>query len=66
MNPEFLCKGILDEYRQNLPIFERMQSLILKKIRTRLDENHILIAALESRIKSEESLAGKMERKGYK
>ena len=66
MNPEFLCKGILDEYRQNLPIFERMQSLILKKIRTRLDENHILIAALESRIKMEESLAGKLVRKGYK
>ena len=60
------CEMILDEYRKNLPLFERMQNLILKKIRTSLDENHVLIAALESRIKTEESLCGKLERKGYK
>ena len=59
-------EGILNEYRKNRPLFERMQSLILNKIRTRLDESHILIAALESRIKTEESLAGKLVRKGYK
>ena len=57
---------ILDEYHEKLPLFERMQSLILKKIRSSLDENHVLIAALESRIKTETSLAGKLERKGYK
>ena len=57
---------ILDEYREKLPLFERMQSLIHKKIRTSLEENHVLIAALESRIKTETSLAGKLERKGYK
>lgn len=57
---------ILDEYHKNQPIFERMQNLICNKIRTSLDENHILIAALESRIKTEKSLLGKLERKGYK
>lgn len=57
---------ILDEYHENQPIFERMQNLICNKIHTSLDENHILIAALESRIKTEKSLLGKLERKGYK
>jgi ppGpp synthetase/RelA/SpoT-type nucleotidyltranferase len=66
MEPDKHYQGILDEYRKKQPLFERMQSLILKKIRTRLDESHILIAALESRIKTEESLAGKLVRKGYK
>ena len=66
MEPDMHYEGILNEYRKNRPLFERMQSLILNKIRTRLDENHILIAALESRIKTEESLAGKLVRKGYK
>ena len=60
------CEGILEEYRENRQLFERLQSLILNKIRARLEENHILIAALESRVKSEESLAGKLERKGCK
>lgn len=57
---------ILDEYREKKPLFERMQSLIVNKIRTSLDENHVLIAALESRVKTEDSLSGKLERKGYK
>ncbi len=66
MEPDKHYEGILVEYRKKQPLFERMQSLILNKIRTRLDENHIVIAALESRIKTEKSLAGKMVRKGYK
>ena len=66
MEHDLKCKTIFEEYRKKLPFFERMQSLILKKIRTSLDENHILIATLESRIKTEESLSGKLERKGYK
>lgn len=60
------CETILDEYRQKQPIFERMQSLILNKIRTSLNENNVLIAALEARVKTEESLSGKLEKKGYK
>lgn len=66
MNQNSHHEMILDEYRAKRPLFERMQSLILKKIRSSLDENHVLIAALEFRIKTEESLCGKLERKGYK
>lgn len=60
------CETILDEYRQKQPLFERMKTLILNEIRSGLDENHVLIAGLEARVKTEESLAGKLERKGYK
>jgi ppGpp synthetase/RelA/SpoT-type nucleotidyltranferase len=57
---------ILDEYREKQPLFERIKSLALNKIQACLNENHILIAGLESRIKTEKSLSGKLERKGYK
>ena len=60
------CEMILDEYRQKQPLFERVKNIILNNIRTGLDENHVLIAGLEGRVKTEESLSGKLERKGYK
>ncbi len=66
MTHDLHCESILNEYHEKQPLFERMQSLILNKIRTSLDENHVIIAALESRVKSEKSLSGKLERKGYK
>ena len=57
---------ILDEYREALPVFERMENLILSLLRTCLDENHVIVSGLEARIKTEKSLAGKLELKGYK
>ena len=60
------CEMILDEYRERMPVYEKMQSFIIDKLRACLDENHILVAGLESRIKSESSLIGKLELKGYK
>ena len=57
---------ILEEYHAKLPLFEEMKTVVLEAIRTCLDENHIYLAGLESRIKSEKSLAGKLELKSYK
>lgn len=60
------CEMILDEYREKMPLFQKMRDLIIDKLRTCLDENHIVVAGLESRIKTESSLSKKLELKGYK
>ena len=57
---------ILNEYREKLPIYEKMKKVILQLLRTCLNENHVIVSGLEARVKSERSLAGKMELKGYK
>lgn len=57
---------LLDEYRAKLPVFERLQTVVTNKLRECLDENHIIVSGLESRVKTEASLTGKLELKGYK
>ena len=60
------CEMILDEYRERLPILERLKKTVLDILSKRLKDNHIMITALEARIKTEKSLTGKLELKGYK
>ena len=57
---------LLDEYHEQLPFFEKMETIVAERLRTCFDENHIHIAGLETRIKAEDSLANKIELKGYK
>ena len=57
---------ILNEYREKLPIYEKMKTVVLHLLRTCLDENHVIVSGLEARVKSESSLVGKLELKGYK
>lgn len=57
---------ILEEYREKLPVFEKLQSVVAEKLRACLDENHLIVSGLETRIKKEKSLAGKLELKGHK
>lgn len=66
MRLDMHCEMILDEYHAKLPLFEKMQSVVMERLRSCLDENHILVAGLESRVKNENSLTGKLELKGYK
>lgn len=60
------CQLILDEYRERLPLLQQMQSIIDKQLHQLMAENNIYVNAIESRIKTEASLAGKLERKGSK
>ena len=60
------CEAILDEYRENLPRFLEVKEEILSSLKTTFDEAGLLLAGLESRVKSESSLAGKLELKGQK
>ena len=59
-------QAILDEYRKQRPVFEKMQEIIPAQVRALLDETGIVVASIESRIKEERSLAGKLALKGVK
>ena len=57
---------MLDEYREALPVFEKMQAEVTRVLHEALDRNGIVVTAVESRIKTEESLLGKLTLKGGK
>ncbi|MBR3074840.1 MAG: hypothetical protein IKH11_03680 [Bacteroidales bacterium] len=57
---------ILEQYHSLLPIFNEMARIIPGRIRQFFDEAGIIVAALECRVKTEASLAGKLELKGSK
>lgn len=57
---------LLEEYHTLQPIFLRMQEIVMERLRELVDKCGIELNAMESRIKSEGSLAGKLERKGGK
>ncbi len=57
---------ILEEYRDKLPVFERLKTVVLEQLRRCIDDNNIIVSGLEARVKTENSLAGKLELKGYK
>lgn len=57
---------IIEDYRDNEVVFDKMREIIDTTLRKCLSSNHIAVTAIESRIKTEESLAGKLLLKGYK
>ena len=57
---------LLEEYREAIPVFERMQEEVLATLRDALQRNGLIVTAIESRIKTEESLSGKLALKGTK
>jgi ppGpp synthetase/RelA/SpoT-type nucleotidyltranferase len=66
MKLDMHCEMILDEYREKQPIFERLRSIVTERLQKSLEDNNIMVAGIDSRIKTEESLTGKLELKGYK
>ena len=57
---------ILEEYREARPVFEKMQVEATRILREALERNGLIVTAIESRIKTEESLKGKLSLKGSK
>ena len=57
---------LLGEYHDNMPVFRRMEAIVLRHLHQCIEENHLRVAGLESRIKTEQSLTTKLELKGYK
>lgn len=66
MNLDLHSEMILDEYREKRPLFEKLQAVVDGEIRRIVADNHLYVTAMESRIKKEKSLAGKLELKGHK
>ena len=57
---------ILEEYDQQLPLFQRLERIVQITLQDILDSNGLMVTAVNTRIKTRESLAGKLELKGYK
>ena len=60
------CEAILQEYREQLPRFREVAGEVYSRLRQTFDEAGLLVAAIEYRVKTEDSLAGKLELKGGK
>lgn len=60
------CEMILDEYREAIPVLEQMKTEVLTMLREALDRSGLIVTAIEARIKTEESLRGKLALKGSK
>ena len=60
------CEAILREYQDNLPRFREVEQEVKEKLRQTLADAGLLVAAIESRVKGYDSLAGKLELKGHK
>ena len=60
------AEAILQEYREVKPRMEEVASEVYHKLRRTFEEAGLVVAALEYRVKTEDSLAGKLELKGAK
>ena len=60
------CEAILEEYNTNLPRFKEIEQEVRDKLKKTLADSGLLVAAIESRVKAYDSLAGKLELKGHK
>ncbi len=57
---------LLEQYRSLLPVYTKMAEEIPAKLKEYFDEAGLVVAALEHRVKTESSLAGKLALKGGK
>jgi len=60
------CESLLQQYRERLPELEQLAATVHKTIKQALREQGIETNSIECRVKTEASLAGKLERKGDK
>lgn len=60
------CQMMLEEYRDSQPVFQKLRDVVLDSLRRKLRSANMVVDLVESRIKTEESLVGKLEIKGAK
>lgn len=60
------AQELLAQYRSLLPVYKKMAEVIPEKLKELIAEAGIIVAAVEQRVKTEESLAGKLKLKGSK
>ena len=59
-------EALLEQYRERLPLLEQLSEKVYNQLRQVLHEQAVELSAIECRVKTEASLAGKLERKGDK
>ena len=59
-------EALLEQYRQQLPALEQLSKEVYDQLRQVLHDQSVELSAIEYRVKTEQSLAGKLERKGDK
>ena len=57
---------LLEEYRQQYHLFEHLNKVVMDSLNSMVKKSDIELNSMESRIKKEESLVGKLKRKGSK
>lgn len=57
---------LFNEFLEKHCVFEQMRTVVMERLHACLESHQIKVAGLENRIKCEESLLGKLERKGQK
>ena len=57
---------LLQQYQKYLPAFQRIEHIANEHLQQALQQQGLYVTSIEHRIKTEESLAGKLERKGAK
>jgi ppGpp synthetase/RelA/SpoT-type nucleotidyltranferase len=57
---------LMEQYRERTAVYERLSHLADETLRNALDAQHVKVTAMEHRIKTQSSLAGKLELKGAK
>ena len=57
---------ILEQYREKLKTFEIIKDIVINQLQGYVKESGTIVNSVEARIKTEKSLAGKLELKGYK
>ena len=57
---------IIQELREKRAAYERLMAFVKDVLTKSIKENNLYVNAIEARVKTEESLAGKLERKGNK
>ncbi|MCQ2280010.1 MAG: hypothetical protein MJZ49_04310 [Bacteroidales bacterium] len=60
------CQMILEEYLQSRSSFEIMKNIVRAQLEKCVHDNGLYVTAIETRVKAEDSLAGKLALKGYK
>ena len=60
------CEAILSQYRDDAETFEIIKGIVLDQLNAIIERRGMLVNAVEARVKTEQSLSGKLELKGHK
>lgn len=60
------CSMLLEDFIGIRPVLEKMRRIAAGALKKAIDDNNVYVTAIESRVKSLDSLAGKLELKGGK